>query len=188
MTRWTSAFRYALRALGRQPTFVLIALLTLTLGIGANTAIFSIIKTVVLNPLPYDQPDRIVVLWEVNPEGNLEQVAIPTFQDWQRETGALEAVAAYRRVDFTFAGNGEPRSVSAVRATPELFAVLKAHTAMGRTFTPDEAVLGADRVVVLSHGFWQRELGANPSVIGKTVILDALSYTVVGVMPPGFEF
>src|SRR5258705_6143655 len=108
MAKWSSAFRYALRTLRRQPTFVLVALLTLALGIGANTAIFSIIKTVVLNPLPYDDSAQIVVLWEVNPEGNLELVSVPTFQDWQKETRSLESVAAYRRVDFTYAGAGEP--------------------------------------------------------------------------------
>jgi len=188
MAKWSSAFRYALRTLGRQPTFVLIALLTLALGIGANTAIFSIIKTVVLNPLPYDDSAQIVVLWEVNPEGNLELVSVPTFQDWQKDARSLEAVAAYRRVDFTYAGAGEPQSVSAVRATPELFAVLKARAQIGRTFTPEEAVLGADRVVVLSHGFWRRELGSDPAIVGKTLTLDAQSYSVVGVMPPAFQF
>jgi putative ABC transport system permease protein len=122
-----------LRSLTRQPVFVLVSLLTLTLGIGANTAIFSIIKAVVLDPLPYEASERIVVLWEVNPEGTLERVSIPTFQDWKRETQALEAIAAYRQVDFTFAGAGEPLSVAGVRATPDLFAVLKARPLVGRT-------------------------------------------------------
>ncbi len=179
---------YAVRTLRRQPAFVLVALLTLTLGIGANTAIFSVIKAVVLDPLPYDDPDRIVVLWETNPEGNLERVSIPTFEDWKREAKTLEALAAYRQVDFTFGRTGDPLSVAGVRATPALFAALKAAPALGRTFTTDEAVLGADRVVVVSHGFWQRSLGANPAVVGQTIQLDAQPFTVVGVMPPGFEF
>ena len=177
-----------LRSLTRQPVFVLVALLTLTLGIGANTAIFSIVKAVVLDPLPYEASERIVVLWEVNPEGALERVSIPTFQDWKSETKALEALAAYRQVDFTFAGAGEPLSVAGVRATPDLFAVLKARPLIGRTYTPDEATLGADRVALVSHGFWQRALGADPGIVGKTIQLDAQSVNVIGVMPPGFEF
>ena len=188
MADWISAFRYAFRSLSRQPTFVAIALLTLTLGIGANTAIFSVIRAVVLNPLPYEDPERIVVLWEVNPDGNIERVAVPTFEDWQDEARSLEALAAYRTVDFAFAGTGEPLSLSGARATPGLFAVLKASARLGRTFATEEAVLGADRVVVLSHTFWQRVLGANPAIVGTSIQMDSQPYTVVGVMPPGFEF
>ena len=179
---------HALRSLRRQPTFTLVAILTLALGIGANTAIFSVIKTVVLNPLPYEDPDKIAVMWEVNPEGNQDRVSIPTFQDWQHETKTLESMAAYRQVDFSYSGNGDPRNVPGVKATPDLFTVLKANAALGRTFLPEESIVGADRVVVLSHGFWTRVLGANPSIVGKTIQLDAVPFTVVGVMKPGFEF
>jgi putative ABC transport system permease protein len=188
MSDWGSALTYAFRTLRRQPTFVAVALLTLALGIGANTAIFSVIKTVVLNPLPYDEPERIAVLWEVNPEGNQDRVSTPTFQDWKAEVRAFDALAAYRHVDFSHSGSGDPRNVPGVRATPELFRVLQANARLGRTFLPEESVVGADRVVVVSHGFWERVLGANPAVIGTTITLDTLPVTVVGVMPPGFEF
>lgn len=188
MADWLSALKYAARGLRRQPTFLAVALLTLSLGIGATTAIFSVIKAVVLNPLPYDAPERIVVLWEVNPEGNLDRVSVPTFDDWRREARAFSSIAAYRQVDFSFAGTGDPMNVRGVRATPELFTVLHASAALGRTFTPDEAVVGADRVAVVSHGFWMRLLGANPAVVGSTIQLDAVPFTVAGVMPPGFEF
>src|SRR3990170_6715196 len=104
MADWVAAFRYAFRTLRRQPTFVFVALLTLALGIGANTAIFSVIKTVVLNPLPYEDPERIAVVWEVNPEGNQDRVSIPTFEDWKREIPAFESLAAYRHVDFSHSG------------------------------------------------------------------------------------
>jgi putative ABC transport system permease protein len=183
-----SAFRYALRALRRQPTFVLISLVTLTLGIGANTAIFSVVQAVVLNPLPYEDPEQIAVLWEVNPSGSLEQVSVPTYEDWQAEARTMQSLAAYRHVDFTFAGSGDPQSVAGLRATPELFTVLKAQARLGRTFAAEDAVVGADRVVVLSHGFWQRVLGSDTRIIGTSIRLDAQPYTVVGVMPPGFEF
>jgi len=188
MTDWTAAFAYAARTLRRQPTFVVIALLTLALGIGANTAIFSVIKTVVLNPLPYADPEQIVVLWEVNPEGNQDRVSVPTFQDWQKEARSLASLAAFRQVDFTYAGSGEPRNVPGVRATPDLFTVLKANAELGRTFVPEEAVVGADNVVVVGRGFWERVLGADRSIIGKTIQLDSLPVTVIGVMPRGFEF
>jgi putative ABC transport system permease protein len=188
MSDWTAAFTYAFRTLRRQPTFALVAVLTLALGIGANTAIFSVIKTVVLNPLPYEDPEQIAVLWEVNPEGNQGPVSSPTFEDWRREAKTFESMAAYRHVDYSYKGTGDPRNVPGVRATPDLFNVLKSHAALGRTFTSDESVVGADRVVVLSHGFWTRTLGANPAVIGQAIQLDSVPYTIVGVMPPAFEF
>ncbi len=188
MSDWSSAFTHALRSLRRQPTFTLIALATLALGIGANTAIFSVIKTVVLNPLPYPDPERIVVVWEVSPDGNQDRVSIPTFEDWRTEARSLGSLAAYRHVDFSFSGRGDPQNVPGVRATPELFTVLRANAMLGRAFTRDEAVVGADRVVVVSHGFWSRALGADSGVVGQTIRLDAVPYTVIGVMPPAFEF
>lgn len=197
MADWIAAFRYALRTLRRQPTFVLVSVLTLALGIGAITAIFSVIKTVVLNPLPYEDPEKIAVLWEVNPEGNQGPVSIPTFEDWRREAKTFESMAAYRHVDFAFQGArpgeasataADPQNVPGLRATPDLFTVLKSNAALGRTFTPDESVVGADRVVVLSHGFWSRSLGGDASIVGRTIQLDSIPYTVVGVMPAAFEF
>src|ERR1044072_9812694 len=100
MSDWSAAFVYALRTLRRQPTFLFVAILTLALGIGANTAIFSVIKTVVLNPLPYESPEKIAILWEVNPDGNQGPVSVPTFEDWKRNTKAFESLAAYRHGGF----------------------------------------------------------------------------------------
>ncbi len=188
MADWTAAFTYAFRTLRRQPTFVLVSVLTLALGIGANTAIFSVIKTVVLNPLPYEDPEQIAVLWEVNPEGNQGPVSVPTFEDWQREAKTFESMAAYRHVDYSFKGTGDPQNVPGLRATVDLFNVLKSNAALGRTFSRDETVVGADRVVVLSDGFWSRAVGADAAIVGKTIQLDAVPFTVVGVMPPAFEF
>ena len=188
MSDWAASFKYAFRTLLRQPTFALVAIVTLALGIGANTAIFSVIKTVVLNPLPYDAPEKIAILWEVNPDGNQGPVSIPTFEDWKRDAKAFESLAAYRHVDFSFKGQGDPQNVPGLKATPELFNVLKSNAALGRTFTADEAVVGADRVVVLSHGFWTRALASDASVIGRPIQLDSVPYVVVGVMPPVFEF
>jgi putative ABC transport system permease protein len=188
MADWTTAFRHAARTLRRQPTFVAVALLTLALGIGANTAIFSVIRAVVLNPLPYDHPEQIAVLWEVNPDGVLDRVSVPTYDDWKREAHTFTALAAYRRVDFTFAGAGEPQSVAGVRATSGLFDVLEARARLGRVFIAEETAFGAPRVAVVSHGFWQRTLGSSDRAVGSIIHLDAEPYTVVGVMPAGFEF
>ena len=185
---WLSDLRYAGRSLARRPTFTLIAVLTLALGIGANTAIFSVIKTVLLNPLPYEDPERVVVLWEVNPEGRLDQASVPTYRDWRDESRSLEAVAAYRHVTYAYTGTVEPRDVPGVRATPELFTVLRAAARTGRTFVAEEGEVGRDRVVVLSHGFWQRTLGGREGLVGTTLRLDDLPYTIVGIMPRGFEF
>ncbi len=188
MSDWAASFKYAFRTLLRQPTFALVAIVTLALGIGANTAIFSVIKTVVLNPLPYDAPEKIAILWEVNPDGNQGPVSIPTYEDWKRDAKGFESLAAYRHVDFSFKGQGDPQNVPGLKATPDLFNVLKSNAVLGRTFTADEAVVGADRVVVLSHGFWTRALASDPNVIGRPIQLDSVPYVVVGVMPPVFEF
>ena len=188
MTDWAATFKYAFRGLLRQPTFALVAIVTLALGIGANTAIFSVIKTVVLNPLPYESPEKIAVLWEVNPDGNQGPVSVPTYEDWKRDAKAFESLSAYRHVDFSYKGTGDPQNVPGLKATPDLFNVLKSNAQLGRTFAAEEAVVGNDRVVVLSHGFWTRALGGDRSVIGKPIQLDSVPYVVVGVMPPAFEF
>ena len=180
--------RYAARSLVRQPTFTAVALLTLVLGIGANTAIFSVIKAVLLNPLPYRNPDRLVVVTEQNPDGNPDLVAPLTFADWQAQSRALPALAAFKQLRYAFAGSEAPLNVPSVRATPNLFALVGAGALLGRTFVEEEGRPGSDRVAVLSRAFWQRHFGGSQSVIGRTVQLDAQPYTVVGVMPQEFDF
>ncbi|HYM23675.1 MAG TPA: ABC transporter permease [Vicinamibacterales bacterium] len=180
--------RYAWRSLRRQPTFTAVAVLTLVLGIGLNTAIFSIIKAVLLNPLPYDDSSSLVVVWEQNPDGNRDLVAPLTFLDWRAETHALEGLAAFRQLRYAFAGAGEPLDVPSVRATPNLFSILRANAALGRTFTADEGEPGRDHVALLSRAFWQRHFGGSPGIVGRTIQLDAQPYVVVGVMPADFDF
>jgi putative ABC transport system permease protein len=188
MGNLTGDFRYALRSLARQPTFTAVALLTLVLGIGTNTAIFSVIKAVLLNQLPYADADRLVVLAERNPDGNADLVAPLTFGDWQKASRTVPAMAAFRQLRYAFAGGGEPLDVPSVRATPNLFSVLRADAIAGRTFTADEGVPGADRVAVISHSFWSRHFAASPAAIGRTIQLDAQPYVIVGVMGAAFDF
>lgn len=180
--------RYAFRSLRRQPTFTAVAILTLVLGIGTNTAIFSVIKAVLLNQLPYQDPDRLVVLWEQNPSGATDLVAPLTYLDWKAESKALPSMAAYRSLRYAFAGDGQPLDVPSVRATPNMFSVLGVNPILGRTFVQEEGQPGADHVAILSQAFWERHFGGSSGVIGRKVQLDAQPYTVVGVMPAVFDF
>jgi len=181
-------FRYAARSLARQPTFACVAILTLVLGIGTNTAIFSVIKAVLLNQLPYADASRLVVVREQNPDGSLDLVAPLTFVDWTQQSKSLPALAAFRQLRYAFAGDGEPLDVPSVRGTANMFTVLRANAMLGRTFSPGEGEPGADRVAVLSRAFWQRHFGGSPGAIGATVQLDAQPYTVIGIMPAEFDF
>src|SRR6188474_645391 len=180
--------RYALRSLARQPTFASVAILTLVLGIGTNTAIFSVIKAVLLNQLPYKDPARLVVLSEQNPDGNTDLVAPLTFLDWKAGSRAVPSMAAFRQLRYAFAGSAEPLNVPSVRATPDLFSVLGATAMLGRTFVAEEGVPGADKVAILSRAFWERHFGGSASAIGRKIQLDAVPYTVVGIMPAEFDF
>jgi putative ABC transport system permease protein len=181
-------FRHAFRSLVRQPTFTTVAVLTLVLGIGTNTAIFSVIKAVLLNQLPYEEASRLVVVSEQNPDGNRDLVAPLTYADWKAETRAIESLAAFRQLRYAFSGAGEPLDVASVRATPNLFSTVRANARLGRTFLDGEGQPGADRVAVLSQGFWQRHFSGSPAVIGRAIQLDAQPYTIIGIMPAAFDF
>ncbi len=180
--------RYAGRSLAHQPGYAAVAILTLVLGIGLNTAIFSVIKGVLLNQLPYAEASRLVVVSEQNPDGTTDLVAPLTFVDWRAQSQTIPEMAAFRQLRYAFAGAGEPLDVPSVRATPELFGLLRAVPILGRTFTNEEGVTGRDHVAVISRRFWQRHFGGAASVIGRAVQLDAQPYTVVGVMDAAFDF
>jgi putative ABC transport system permease protein len=181
-------FRYAFRSLVRQPTFAAMAILTLVLGIGTNTAIFSVIKAVLLNKLPYEDPSRLVVLWEQNPDGNTDLVAPLTYLDWKEQAKSIQSMTAFRHVRYAFAGGSQPINVPSVRATANLFSTLRVNAIAGRTFLPEEGTPGHDRVAVLSRAFWERHFGGARDAIGRTIQLDAQPYTIVGVMPAEFDF
>jgi putative ABC transport system permease protein len=165
-------------------------MITLGLGIGANATIFSVINAVLLEPLPYKEPDRLIRLWESNPGGGLAEVSVsvPNFHDWQKEQSVFEQLAASENATFNLTGSGEPQRVAAARITANLVPTLDVPPLLGRSFLPEEEKIGANRVVLLSHALWQRQFGSDQSLINKTVQLNGESYTVVGVMPPGFQF
>ena len=180
--------KVAFRALSKQPGLSVVAILTLTLGIGANAAIYSLVKAVLLNPLPYDEGAALVSVSELKPEGEPDFVSPPTFVDLRERVASFEGMAAFRQVRYGFKGDDEPLDLPSLTATPSLFDVLGASARLGRTFTAEEAVPGADRVAVLSHGMWQRHFGGDRAVLGRRIELDAVGYTVVGVMGEEFTF
>lgn len=180
-------FRYAVRQLHRRPGFAAVAVLTLALGIGANTAIFSVVNTVLLRPLPYAQPDRVVAVWNAFDGREDYSLSAPELIDYRREIRSFEHLAAYDVTDANLTGDGPPERLSIARVTASLFSALGVDAAVGRTFVADEDVPGQDDVVVLGHGLWQRRFGGDPSVVGRAVRLDGRSRRVVGVMPATFR-
>lgn len=185
--------RYVLRLLVRTPSFTLIALLTLAIGIGASTAVFGLIDATLLRPLPYRAPDRIVMLWRKTPPSvNVGYSEVPwnraDYLDFARSATSLEAVAAFKADSFNLTGAGQPQLLTGMRATAGFFKALGVDPALGRTFTVDEDQPGGPAVAVLGDTLWRTEFGANPAVVGRVIRLNGVAYQVVGVMPPGFAF
>ncbi|MGH9747498.1 MAG: ABC transporter permease [Candidatus Acidiferrales bacterium] len=182
--------KYAVRALAKSPSFTLVALLTLALGIGANTAIFSVINSVLLSPLPYKNPRQLVNISAANMETGIAGIAVSytRLQHLQRESHVLESVGAFFPFESTLTGRGEPEQVSAGRVTGNLFHVLGITPAIGRDFLPAEDQPGGADVVILSDSFWHNHFGGDPSLVGQAISLDGRSATVVGILPPSFHF
>src|ERR1017187_8461473 len=181
--------RYAIRTLRRSPGFTIIALLTLALGIGANTAIFSFVNGVLLKPLPYRDPHGIVMVWEKPPGGYRNGISTLNFLDWKNRNTVFEHMAA---IDFggsvTLTGSGQPEQIQGVRVSASYFDIFGVQAALGRTFATDEDQLGKSQVVVLSHRLWENRFGADPSIIGRMLTLSGKPCTVIGVMPVNTPF
>jgi hypothetical protein len=181
--------RYGLRMLAKKPGFTTVAVLTLALGIGANTAIFSVVNAVLLRPLPYPEPSRLVALWESNQERPELRNAIsyPNFFDWRSQNQSFERMASYYTNDVALTGVATPVNLRSAVVSPELFAVLGVQPRLGRWFVEEEERPGA-RAVIINHGLWQRQFGSDPNIVGSSLTLDGKPFTVVGVMPEGFQF
>ena len=177
--------QYGLRMLVKHPAVTVIAVLTLALGIGANTAIFSVVNAVLLNPLPYREPDRLVSLWENVPTHGRWRVAPANFLDWKKQNTVFQDVAAFSSSSMTLTGDGEPEQLAGTRVSSGYFAVVGVDPVLGRAFVPEEHELGKGQVVILGHAFWQRRYGGDRSIVNRTITLDDAPYTVVGVMPAG---
>jgi putative ABC transport system permease protein len=179
--------RYALRQLIKSPGFAAVTILTLALGIGACTAIFSVVNAVLLRPLDYPDPARLVVIRETNvPDFPEFSVSPPNYLDWEKQTKSYEHLAAYSGSRVNLTGNGEPQQLIGVKATAHYFDVYGVKPALGRTFLPEEDAPGKNHVVVLSYPFWQRVFGGTADAVGREVQLNGEPYTVVGIAPPGF--
>lgn len=174
----------------RQPALTAVAIFCLALGIGANSAVFSLVEGVLLRDLPYPAPDRLAIVWNQMPALDMERQPSSAleFLDYRDRTGSFEALGAFRSSYENLTGEDRPERLLAARATASLFEALRVDAEVGRTFTPDEDRAGADRVAVLSHGLWRRRFGGDPGVVGRTIQLNGAPCTVVGVMPAGFRF
>ena len=180
--------RYAARQLRKYPGFAAIAVITLAVGIGANTAIFSVVNAVLLNPLPYPDPDRIVVLFHDKPNFRTGSISYLNFLDWQRENQSFSSMAAYREMGgVTLRSNGEPEVVIGQMVSAGFFEILGVQPMLGRTFSSDEDRLGANPTVMISEGLWKRKFGSDPHLLGKTIILDGQGRTVIGIIPSSFR-
>ena len=180
--------RYAFRMLLRSPGFTAIAVLTLALGIGANTALFSVVNGVLLNPLAYPHSGQLVAIYEKIAGHDNAPIEYPNFLDWQRDSRSFSSMAAYRNEDYNFIGNGEGERLSGYMISAGFFQTLDVAPVLGRTFRVDDDQLGAAPVVLLSGGFWKRKFGSSPDIIGKAIILNGTAYTIVGVIPDTFRF
>jgi len=181
--------RYGIRSLLKAPGFAAVAILTLALGIGANSAIFSFVDGVLLKPLPYPDPERILLLWEKPPGGGNNVVSALNYTDWHDQSSSFTAVAAVTgSSQMTLTGRGEPTLLRVSRVSAGYFDILGVKPMLGRTFAPDEDVPGKEHVVVMSHRLWANDFGSDPSLVGKTITLNGEAYTVIGVMPEGSVF
>jgi putative ABC transport system permease protein len=181
--------RYGVRMLRKNPGFTLIAVVTLALGIGANTAIFSVVNTVLLRPLPYPDPDRLMMIRETKlPQLPDFSVSPGNFLDWQKQNSVFERLVAIGPAPFSLTGAGDPERLSGMRVSEGFCEMLGAQPQIGRNFLPEEDQPGHNNVVILSQGLWQRRFGGDPNILNQPITLDGQSYTVIGVMPPTFYF
>jgi len=185
-TVW-SDIRFAARTLRKNVGFTVVAVATLALGIGGNTAIFSTVNGVLLNPLPFPDPDRLVTLHESKPNFEQGSISYPNFLDWQRDNRTFSSMAVSRRDSFSLTGRGEAEQVKAEFVTADFFPLLGVNPILGRTFTESEEQPGAGPVALISEGLWRRKFGAAADVLGKSLTLDGKDFTIVGVIPAGFR-
>ena len=183
-----SDLRYALRQLAKSPGFAAVAILTLALGIGANTAIFSVTNAILFRALPYKDPARIVAVNKVSSDFGLGGLTAGAFLDFREQSKSFEQLAAYDENEFTLTGGGDAERIVAAEVSSAMFPLLGVNPSLGRTFSADEEKIGRDQVVVVSEAFWKRRTGGDRGFVGKTITLDDKVYTVVGIMPAGFQF
>ncbi len=182
--------RYALRQLAKSPGFTAVAVLTLALGIGANSAVFGLINGLLVKPLPYQDSSRLVLLWEQFPSQGLERIPVsaPEYLDYEKQTHSFERIAAFVSASFNLKTGDLPERVQGAVVSPSVFPLLGVEPIKGRTFAQEEFGEGRDDVVVISERLWKRRFNSDPALIGNKLYLNGRSYTVIGIMPARFEF
>lgn len=180
--------RFAFRQLLKSPGFTVVVVLTLALGIGANTAIFSVINAVLLRPPPYEDPERLVFLSETSQSSGDLSIAYPNFLDWQSQQEGFSSLAAFREDGWNLTGSGQPERVNGLQVTANFFSTLGVPPLCGRVFTAEEDKVGGEKVAVMSEGLWRRRFGSNPAALNQPITLNGESFVVVGVMPASFQF
>jgi predicted permease len=188
MTTLSEDLHYAIRMLLKSPGFAAIAVFTLALGIGANTALFSVVNGVLLNPLPYPHSSQLVAVYGATPGFNQGAVTYPNFLDWQRGAQTFSSMAIYRNQDYNFTGTSEAERLSGYMISADFFSTVGVKPILGRTFRSDDDQVGAAPVVLLGGGLWKRKFGSSPRIVGESLTLNGTSYIVVGVIPPSFSF
>ena len=188
MTTILQDLRYGTRMLLKTPAITLIVVLALALGIGANTAIFSVLNAVVLRPLPYDKPNELLFLNERSAVLDEMSISYPNFTDWRNQNHVFEKIGVYNRNSYNLTGYGEAERIQTAQCSADLFSALRAKALVGRVFTNDEDKPGASPVVVLSYALWQRRFGGQNSILNQPITLNGKSYTVIGVMPPDYAY
>src|SRR5262245_4638933 len=182
--------RFGLRMLRKHPAFTAIAIITLALGIGANTAIFSVVNAVLLKALPVSEPDRLVMVYEANMARGINRggVAPGNYLAWKAQQTVFEEIGAFSAQSFTLAGNDGAEMLEGARVSANLFGLLRAAPGLGRAFTSEEDRPGGERAVILSHRLWRRSFSGAQNIVGQSITLDDKPYAIVGVMPEGFGF
>lgn len=180
--------RYGVRLLLATPRVTMAALLSLALGIGATAAIFTVVNAVILRPLPFNEPDRLVAVWETSSDNDRRSVAPANFLDWRRDARAFTELAAYDRYGVSLTGRERPERLRSVSASGNMFSMLGVQALRGRAFTGAHDAPGAAPEAMLSHGAWQRLLGGDPRAVGARLVIDNQPRTLIGVLPPSFDF
>ncbi len=188
MTSLWNDIRYGARMLLKNPGMTLVVILALALGIGANTAIFSVVNAVLLQPLPYHESERLVFLNEQSAVLDEMSISYPNFEDWRSQNQSFEKMGVYNRASYNLTNSGEAERIVAAQASADLFAALRVNAAIGRIYTNEEDKPGGTPVVVLSHGLWERRFGGQPIVLNQSLTLNGKSYTVIGVMPQAYLY
>ena len=179
--------RYGIRMLAKNPGFTVVAVLTLALGIGANTALFSVVNAVLLKALPFHQPDRLVALYQNKVQFQRASISYPNFLDWQRQNRTFDSMAAFRPDDFNLTGAGEAEHIRGEMISADFFSTLGLQPMIGRWFTSQEDQLGGAPVAVISAGLWTRKFTSRPDIVGRSVELNGTDYMIVGVVPARFH-